>query len=86
MANPEHLKMFLQGPKIWNEWKRENPGPDLSGSDLLGLVFGSVDLTSPLFISYNHSDAPFVDAMEAHLNERGVRFWRDNSSLDGQLP
>ena len=21
MANPEHLKKFLAGPKVWNEWK-----------------------------------------------------------------
>lgn len=32
---------------------------------------------SPLFISYSHADSAFVDVMEEHLDERGVRFWRD---------
>jgi uncharacterized protein YjbI with pentapeptide repeats len=32
---------------------------------------------TPLFISYSHSDAQFVEKMEDSLNERGVRSWRD---------
>ncbi len=33
MANPDHFKLFLQGPKVWNEWRKENPQiePNLSG-------------------------------------------------------
>jgi hypothetical protein len=30
-----------------------------------------------LFISYSHADTLFVEHMEGHLNERGIRFWRD---------
>jgi hypothetical protein len=32
---------------------------------------------SPLFISYSHTDAAFVDQLESHLNQKGIRFWRD---------
>lgn len=32
---------------------------------------------SPLFISYSHADGDFVDVMEEHLDNRGIRFWRD---------
>lgn len=32
---------------------------------------------NPLFISYNHNDGPFVDFVEKHLDEKGLRFWRD---------
>lgn len=32
MANAEHFNLFHQGPKVWNEWRNENPQiePDLS--------------------------------------------------------
>jgi uncharacterized protein YjbI with pentapeptide repeats len=32
---------------------------------------------SPLFISYSHADSSFVDKLESHLNQKGIRFWRD---------
>jgi len=32
---------------------------------------------SPLFISYSHGDGNFVEKLEDHLNEKGIRFWRD---------
>lgn len=32
---------------------------------------------TPLFISYTHGDADFVDALETQLTGSGVRFWRD---------
>jgi uncharacterized protein YjbI with pentapeptide repeats len=32
---------------------------------------------NPLFISYSHKDSTFIDCIEKHLDERGVRFWRD---------
>lgn len=36
MANPDHLDKLCQGPKVWNEWRRENPHvvPDLSQATL----------------------------------------------------
>jgi hypothetical protein len=32
---------------------------------------------NPLFISYNHSNSDFVDAIEQYLINEGIRFWRD---------
>jgi hypothetical protein len=32
---------------------------------------------SPLFISYSHADSMFVEKLENHLNNKGIRFWRD---------
>jgi hypothetical protein len=36
MANDEHVTLFEQGTKIWNEWREQNPHitPDLSGASL----------------------------------------------------
>lgn len=36
MANSDHLDKLSQGPKVWNEWRRENPHivPDLSQATL----------------------------------------------------
>lgn len=33
MAHSKHFEMFLQGPKVWNDWREVNPQihPDLSG-------------------------------------------------------
>jgi hypothetical protein len=32
---------------------------------------------APLFISYSHADADFVNHLDASLTAKGVRFWRD---------
>jgi uncharacterized protein YjbI with pentapeptide repeats len=42
-----------------------------------GLRCSQTALTNPLFISYNHDDGPFVEALEKCLAEAGIRFWRD---------
>lgn len=42
MANKEHLAIFKQGVKAWNEWRNTHPEikkPDLSGADLSGVDF-----------------------------------------------
>lgn len=33
MANKEHYEIFLQGPRVWNKWRADNPliQPDLDG-------------------------------------------------------
>jgi uncharacterized protein YjbI with pentapeptide repeats len=41
------------------------------------LMFKQALQINPLFISYSHADGNFVDAMEKHLDEKGIRFWRD---------
>ena len=41
---------------------------------------------NPLFISYSHANSAFVDVMENHLNEKGIRFWRDiHNATSGRL-
>jgi len=36
---------------------------------------------SPVFISYSHDDAVFVDELEKRLNANSIRFWRDTHDL-----
>ena len=39
-----------------------------------------------LFISYSRTDSAFVDKLEAALNEKGIRFWRDiHDATSGRL-
>ncbi|MGH9199140.1 MAG: toll/interleukin-1 receptor domain-containing protein, partial [Acidimicrobiia bacterium] len=45
--------------------------------EISALRAGTAIQISPLFISYSHADAGFVDELEVWLNEKGVRFWRD---------
>ena len=33
--------------------------------------------TSPLFISYSHTESPFVDKLASKLTEKGIRYWRE---------
>jgi len=37
LANSEHLKVFTQGPDVWNLWRKENPSirPDLSDIEFM---------------------------------------------------
>ena len=58
--------------------------PDITNKDIDEILYRIHDLRanrsiqiSPLFISYSHADAPFVDKLETILDEKGVRFWRD---------
>ena len=34
MADEEHVRVFQQGNRAWNEWKIRNPMPDLRGANL----------------------------------------------------
>ncbi|RPJ08555.1 MAG: hypothetical protein EHM37_16640, partial [Deltaproteobacteria bacterium] len=40
MANPEHLKLLMQGVGVWNRWRKRQPGikPDLSLAKLAGIT------------------------------------------------
>jgi len=58
--------------------------PGLSNAEINDIIYRIYDLRAhqavqinPLFISYNHEDGAFVDAVEEKLLEKGVRFWRD---------
>ena len=88
-------EVFLRGCGL-NDWQVENVKlyrPELNNEEITSVLYRVHDLRahqaiqiSPLFISYSHADGPFVDTMEAHLNKKGVRFWRDvHHSTAGRL-
>jgi uncharacterized protein YjbI with pentapeptide repeats len=67
--------------------------PDLSNQEITDITYRIYDLRahqsiqiSPLFISYSHTDAAFVDRLEVAINEKGIRFWRDiHHATSGRL-
>jgi uncharacterized protein YjbI with pentapeptide repeats len=66
----------IESAKLYN--------PELSNQQINDILYKIYDLrarqaiqVSPLFISYSHVDAAFVDRLEVCLNEKGIRFWRD---------
>jgi uncharacterized protein YjbI with pentapeptide repeats len=77
---------FLRGCGL-SDWQIESAKlhrPNLSNDEVTNITYRIYDFLAhqaiqinPLFISYNHTDTAFVDAMERHLNDRGIRFWRD---------
>ncbi len=77
---------FLQGCGL-TDWEIEAAKlhtPGLTSGQITDITYKIHDLLtsqpiqiSPIFISYSHGDAPFVDALEEHLNANGIRFWRD---------
>jgi hypothetical protein len=86
---------FLRGCGV-SDWQIENAKlyqPELSNEDITNILYRVYGLRahqaiqiSPLFISYSQADSPFVDKMEAYLNKKGVRFWRDiHHSTAGRL-
>jgi uncharacterized protein YjbI with pentapeptide repeats len=86
---------FLRGCGL-SDWQVETAklyNPELSNEEITNILYQVHDLRAgqaiqirPLFISYSHSDSLFVDKMDAQLNEKGVRFWRDvHHSKAGRL-
>lgn len=79
-------EIFLQGCGLSDadiEYAKLS-NPDLSNEEINKILYRMYDLRatqalqiSPLFISYSHGDGPFVDKLEKHLNNKGIRFWRD---------
>ena len=77
---------FLRGIGL-QDWQIEDAKllrPNLSNEEINDIIYRIYDLRahqaiqiSPLFISYNHSDAAFVDKVGELLTDKGVRFWRD---------
>jgi hypothetical protein len=69
------------------DWEIESSklyNPDLTNEEIVKIQYRMYDLRAtqaiqinPLFISYSHGDAGFVDKMDKALTEKGVRFWRD---------
>jgi len=86
---------FLRGCGL-SDWEIEAAklyNPELSSKEIDDILYKMHDLRAtqaiqinPLFISYSHKDSIFVDAMENHLNEKGIRFWRDiHNATAGRL-
>jgi hypothetical protein len=79
-------ELFLRGCGL-SDWEIESaklhqPGLSTKKGDAIlyrlhALRFGQAMQSIPLFISYSHKDEAFVDEMEKHLNDKGIRFWRD---------
>lgn len=54
MANPEHLKIFYDGPERWNEWRRKRKiTPDLTKHDFSRAYLNPFDLSEALLCSAN---------------------------------
>lgn len=77
---------FLRGCGL-TDWEIESTKlyrPELSGDETTEILYNVYNLRgnqaiqiSPMFISYSHEDAIFVDKLEQLLDKRGIRFWRD---------
>lgn len=77
---------FLRGCGL-SDWEIESAklyNPDLSNEEINDIQYRIHDLRvrrafqiNALFISYSHSDSPFVDLIDKHLTQEGIRFWRD---------
>lgn len=80
------LESFLRGCGL-SDWQIEEAklyNTNLSNEEINEIQYRIHDLRvrqaiqiSPLFISYSHKDGPFVDAIEKHLTQQGIRYWRD---------
>ncbi|KAF0108788.1 MAG: pentapeptide repeat-containing protein [Anaerolineaceae bacterium] len=86
---------FLRGCGL-RDWEIESAKlyqPGLSTQEIDNILYRVHDLRAGqavqfnnLFISYNHKDSAFVDAMEKHLDKQGIRFWRDiHDATSGRL-
>jgi uncharacterized protein YjbI with pentapeptide repeats len=77
---------FLRGCGL-GDWEIEAVklyNPELSNDERNKILYRIYDLQtsqalqiSPLFISYSHADAEFVDKVGKNLTQKGIRFWRD---------
>ncbi len=62
--------------------------PDLSEDEITDTLYRVAHLRGrspiqihPVFISYSHYDADFVDVLEKKLEKAGIRYWRDIHDL-----
>jgi hypothetical protein len=86
LSKGEISEAFLRGCGL-GDWEIESAKlykPGLSNQEIININYKIFDLRasqsiqiSPLFISYSHADAPFVEKLEPCLVKKGIRFWRD---------
>jgi uncharacterized protein YjbI with pentapeptide repeats len=74
MPKNAHFAKLLEGPRRWNEWRKEHPRitPDLSGAELIGANYSRIDfsgvnlsgsdLTKAIFTNADLSNADLSDA------------------------
>ena len=85
-SNGQIPTVFLKGCGL-SDWEIENArlwNPDL-GADQRTTIYYEIDRIREkqsfhlfrVFISYTREDEPFVEAIEKHFDEKGVRYWRD---------
>ncbi len=70
----------IQATKLWN--------PDLTRDEITDITYDVVNLKalSPIvlhhvFISYSHADTTFVEKLEAGLDKKRIRYWREVHDL-----
>jgi uncharacterized protein YjbI with pentapeptide repeats len=86
LSNGTIPEVFLRGCGL-SDWEIESAKlyrSTLSNEEITNVLYRIHELRAhqaiqinPLFISYSHVDSPFVDEIEKHLGQKGVRFWRD---------
>jgi len=86
VANPEHVKMLLQGAKTWNQWKSEFVRgkadlrhADLRGANLVSADLRSADLKGVFLISANLRGAHLEQADLSGADLRGAFLTKTNS-------
>jgi hypothetical protein len=78
MANPEHLKILMQGVEQWNRWRRAHPNvaPDLHGEDL-----SDSDLDVAELAGADLSGTSLYDASLRGANLNGANLSRANLGI-----
>lgn len=79
MANEEHFKILMQGVKVWNRWRKENPETqpdlhrvDLRGTDVSGAYLSEADLSGAYLSGANFREAYLRGAYLGGANLRGA--------------
>lgn len=76
MANEEHYKLLRRGWRVWNEWRKLNPGirPELSRIRLWDDTFYNLDLSGANLIGSDLSRSGFIGTSFHQANLRRVNF------------
>lgn len=72
MAIPQHLDVLKQGVRVWNKWRKENPGaePDLAGAKLSKVNLKGANLSET---DLRWADLTAANLRAANLNRADLR-------------
>ena len=72
MAIPQHLDVLKQGVRVWNQWRKENPGaePDLAGAKLSKANLKGANLSET---DLRWADLTAANLRAANLNRADLR-------------